>query len=485
MPIRILILLLIIGYLTMTRSFAYLGVPPINLFIGEAALMAILVLRPKMILGHWGNGLVEKSPVSGLSWSLYLFIAYGVLLVLRGISNGYPVIDALQNLAYNYYPLCLFIGLAAGLRFPGLLQTTMRVLAWANGLYGAAYILVLNRISIDLPGITGAAVFGESGGGIPLFGAPAGSAIALLGLIAFEKNLARAWPLLALNMFVLIGMVVRAEWFGFLVAVALWTLLTGRIVRVLQFVVAAVTLFAVGLAADFSIPAPVQRGGVLSVREIFARMVAPLDRELAQQYSDHATMYSGTVSWRTEWWQAIWSSVHSDWITTWFGHGYGYPLVNLVPYLEGANIRTPHNVFLYALGYGGWLGLALFVVLQLVLVRLLWNAWRITGQPIGLMFWAFALTKATFDNFFETPFGAIPTYLLVGLAIAPAIAHAFKNPEITSRGLAKGVHPRLWLPGPLDIPKPAAALASSSGSDRVDDRIGGDVHRPVGFRKFR
>src|SRR3546814_15538052 len=37
---------LVIGYLSLTRSFAYLGVPPLTIFIGEIALALFIVLRP-------------------------------------------------------------------------------------------------------------------------------------------------------------------------------------------------------------------------------------------------------------------------------------------------------------------------------------------------------------------------------------------------------------------------------------------------------
>lgn len=84
-------------------------------------------------------------------------------------------------------------------------------------------------------------------------------------------------------------------------------------------------------------------------------------------------------------------------------------------------LRTPHNIFFYALGYGGWIGVALFFLLQVSLARLLLRAYRVTGQPFGLVFWAMSLSLAFFGNFFETPFGAIPFYLLTGLAIAPVL----------------------------------------------------------------
>jgi O-antigen ligase len=96
-------------------------------------------------------------------------------------------------------------------------------------------------------------------------------------------------------------------------------------------------------------------------------------------------------------------------------------LGDLVPYLEGQFIRTPHNFFLYALGYGGRLGVALFFAFQIALAKLLWRGWQRTGQPFGFLFWAACLVLASFTAFFETPYGAIPFYLIVGCAIAPAV----------------------------------------------------------------
>ena len=74
---------LIIGYLTMGRSFAYLGVPPI--FIGEIALAAFLALKPRVALGTWAASLVRSSPLSAFGLALLIFMAYGTWQVARGI----------------------------------------------------------------------------------------------------------------------------------------------------------------------------------------------------------------------------------------------------------------------------------------------------------------------------------------------------------------------------------------------------------------
>src|SRR4249919_3901257 len=62
---------------------------------------------------------------------------------------------------------------------------------------------------ITMPGTSGAPTE------VPLFGQPYGSAVALLGLLAFEPQLGRAWHLIALNCIVMFWVQIRAEWVGF------------------------------------------------------------------------------------------------------------------------------------------------------------------------------------------------------------------------------------------------------------------------------
>ena len=103
---------------------------------------------------------------------------------------------------------------------------------------------------------------------------------------------------------------------------------------------------------------------------------------------------------------------------TLYGYGYGFQLSGLVPYIPEV-IRTPHNVFMYALSFSGWIGVGLFVVVQLLLARRLWEVYRVTTNPIGLLIWAMGFVAANFENFFETPYMAIPYYFLLGVALSP------------------------------------------------------------------
>ncbi|MGH9630259.1 MAG: O-antigen ligase family protein [Bryobacteraceae bacterium] len=413
-----IILCLLLGYMCSPRSFAYIGVPPVNLFIGELTLGAFLVLKPNGGIGRWMTGLLKGGPLESISWIYLGFGLFGVLEAMRGFLAGHAPVSILQNLVFNYYPLYLFIGMWAGTRRPDLLPTFIRILAWVNGIYGVAYILYFSRLPYTMPGT----------GDVPLFEQPGGSAAAILGLLCFERRLGRFWLPLLLNAFVLLGLQVRAELLGLSFGLAIWAVVNRQISRVALCVVLVATLLVLGSIADVQVPGP---RGDISTRHIVGRFLAPIDAELAAEYNPQALSHEGTFLWRTEWWKEIWASTHSSFAGALWGHGYGYPLSDLVPYIRDEVIRTPHNVFFYALGYTGWIGVMLFYMFQLALASLLWRRYRADGCIFGLLMWAVYLVQSHFGNFFETPFGAIPFYLLTGLSAVPA---AWPRPSLPVEG---------------------------------------------------
>ena len=409
----------------MSRSFAYLGIPPLHVFVGEISLACFLLFGPKTTAGRWPWVAVNAPNCRRLRHLLSIFLGYGVFQVSLGVAKGYPLFTAIRDFAFNYYPLYLFLGLWVGLRSTTFLPKLIRLLAWANGIYGLLFILFLNRISWTIPGVSSDVVE------VRVFGQPLGSAIALIGLLAFESDLRSVWHLFGMNLFILLGMQIRGEWLAFAVGLLVWGWMTKHLERVAMAGAYLMVLIALMYAIDLRLPGPEERlAGTISVRDLVGRALAPINADAASEYTADYQDAQNTTLWRTVWWLEIWNSVHETQSRALLGFGYGYPLGDLVPYLEGQFIRTPHNAFFYALGYTGWLGLVVFGTFQVELARLLWRSWKDHGQPFGILFWITSLVLACFTAFFETPYGAIPFYLTVGCAIAPSF---LQEPPATIR----------------------------------------------------
>jgi O-Antigen ligase len=400
---------IVFGYCLMGRSFAYLGIPAWHLFLGEIVLALFLMAGPATARGPWISAARHLPQLKQLMWAFVAFFAYGIFEIAHGVASGFSPLTAARDSAFNYYPLFLLLGIWIGLCRPDFLARMVRPLAWFNAIYGLAYILFLNRIDWTFSGVS------QDVTPVTIFGMPEFSFIVILGLLCYERRLSSVWHLLALNAFVLLGMQIRAEWLGLFVGLIVWGWLTKRLKKMATAAALIAALLALMYVVNFRIPGPESRGGGdISARDLIGRAFAPVDPDLAAEYTSSYRMDVGTTVWRTIWWIAIWEDVHQSTRTALTGLGYGYPLGDLVSYLQDEFIQTPHNVFFYALGYGGWLGVLAFGYFQFQIARLLWTNYRKTGQPSGLVLWISMLIFAIFTPFFEVPQGAIPFYVLLG-----------------------------------------------------------------------
>jgi len=402
-----LICILAVGYLSFGRPFAYIGIPPLKIFIGELTLAGLILFRNRETIDRWAEAIVRPGELHYLSVSILVLIADGAFEVLRGVAAGYPLVRALQNLVFNVYPLFIFAGIWMGSVRPDLLRRIAIQLAWVNGVYGFLYLVLLSKFQVMVPGTNPP---------VPLFGQPNGSAYAIAGLLCAGVEMRLYWPLFMLNAFVMLGIQVRAEFLAMLVGLILWGTLSHNLSKVAATFACIAALVAIGFVTDFSIPAPQTRGGAVSARYIVGRVIAPIDRDLAADLTPLAKGNAETVEWRTNWWKAIWATVNRDTETALFGLGYGFPLSSLVTYIRDEVIRTPHNAFFYSLGYCGWLGVGIVAAFQAALCRLLWKTFQATGEAYGLVFWVMSMCGALFGDLLEAPFGAIPLYLISGLA---------------------------------------------------------------------
>jgi hypothetical protein len=244
--------------------------------------------------------------------------------------------------------------------------------------------------------------------------------VVILGLLCFERDLRAVWFILVLNIVITLAWQVRSEWAGLALGVLTWGLLAGRLGRVLAMGMAGLAVLGMIALADIRLPG---RNGDVSLSETLGRVIAPIDLELAEELTPGARYHAGTAEWRELWWDGIWRSVHSSPMLEAFGHGYGFLLVNLAPaggeYKEST--RTPHSVFYYALGLTGWVGVVVFGALQLTILRLLWQSYRLTGQAAGIAWWVLGMVRFSFEEGLESPMKAIPFYLLIGICMAPAL----------------------------------------------------------------
>ena len=397
------------GYGMWGRAFAYIGIPSAKLFIGDVALVLFVICCSRVMEDFWLKSLLQSTPLSGVSWSFTLFLFYGVLECARGLTSEQDSLQAVQELVFNIYPLFFFMGLVAGLSYRDLLGKIVRFMAFTSCLWGLVYYLFFQNASIKMPGTS------------EILLQPGGAGLAVIGLNYL--NLRRWWPIVAIGAFLTLAGQVRGVWLGMSLALMVQAILSKKISRLFWGFGTLAALLVVGWTTDFEMPSPAGRGGAVSSREIVARAIAVFDQDAAKEYSPrNATFYAGTASWRQIWWREIWSSVHEDAGTALVGHGYGFPLTKLVPYLRTLeDLRTPHSVFYFALGYTGWIGVVLFFSFQATIGVLLFRAWRFNGDTFGFSVWVSSIVSALFENVYETPFGAIPQYLLMGMAAVGAM----------------------------------------------------------------
>jgi hypothetical protein len=409
------VLFLLVGLSLTGRSFAYLGIPPAKLFVGDLTLAAFVVLHPRRIFDPWINALTKGGPLGPVAWMLLASLAYGIFEVVRGILLGFSPLIATENLVFNIYPIYLFLGIWLGCRQPKLLLRFVQVFSICFCVYAPAYMLFLNRLTVTMPGSDGVRVFGQ----------PTGGGVIILALLCLDPKPGRFWAPMTIAAAMLLAGQVRAEWVGMGLGLLIWGTLSKKMSKVAMIGAGIAILLALGSLLDIDIPSPQGRGGRISSREIVARGLAAIDPALAEDFtgSTHVGFYNGTITWRENWWRAIWANSQANYTKLLIGPGYGYLLKNLVSYLkDSGDLRTPHNIFYYALGYSGWLGVLLFFSLQASCGALVWRAYKITGQPFGVVIWASTLFTAFFGNAFETPTGAIPCYLTLGLIIGPTLS---------------------------------------------------------------
>ena len=416
-----LVVVLVLGYCVYTRTFAHIGVAP--LYVGEVALALFLFARPHPALRPLFTAQLKPTPISAYSWWFVLFAGYGVIELLRGVAEGHDRVVALQSAVVHIYPLFFFVGNWVACQNRKLLSKLVWWLAWANGVYGTFYVALIYP--------------GEDtmvGAGVGFFGQPRGATIAILGLLCFQRRWSKIRIPLLLNAFVLVGMQGRSEWLSLAAGLLVWGILAGRFGVLVKVGAVATTCLLCFLVVDVPLPMRNDEGETMTTHNIVGFAIAVVDVHAAKELTPHAVSDASTVSWRTSWWASLWGMVHETPNRALFGPAYGYPIwEHHEEALDNFKLRTPHNSFVFALSYTGWVGVVLLFGLLASLGWVLWRVFKLTGQPFGICFLIMMLVRSMADPFFETPYLGIPFWLITGLAAAPLMAKYL--PKYTERDL--------------------------------------------------
>src|SRR5579859_7653339 len=100
--------ILIVGYLSLSRAFAYLGIPWWKVFIGEVVLALLFIFGPKLNARAWPWAFLKVPVLKRFSILYGLFLGYGIVQIGHGILAGNPPLVALRDLTFNYYPIYFF-----------------------------------------------------------------------------------------------------------------------------------------------------------------------------------------------------------------------------------------------------------------------------------------------------------------------------------------------------------------------------------------
>jgi hypothetical protein len=432
------------GYLAYGRPFAFWGVPP--LFVGEAYLMVMLLWNRNNWLGRFVNGFFKFELVST---AVFLHLTWGIVEVFRSLFLRRSMIEVFRTAAFNYYPLYIMIGIMIGREIS--MKTYVKV--WK-------YIVIVMIVHVLLD-----PVFNLSeahGYNMPM------PPIVTLAMIALWDYFA-AWK----TRHILLAVSIFPDFFQSEHGHRSWVL--GLLAGLIAIAASKPKLLLKWAMISFGglmflmivgplIPGPHGTTPPLDPVVQIAHIVASYNPNLAirmmkwrgyKSEEDAIRLEQGTADWR----KTIWAGALHDLKTIdlqLMGEGEGVSLQKIMP--NGEDIHTPHNISIYCLYYTGWVGLGIFAFL---IFALLHAAWRLRNEALRKQLIATILAVVVITmtgNLLEAPFGAIPFYLICGVAIGIGRREAAATPKPRKRSYrlmdTPATHPRARQPQWSRLPRP-------------------------------
>ena len=406
----------LLGYALLSRTFAYVGVPP--LFIGEALMALGLVALLGVPQLRWMGG----KPAFWLLGALLALVAARTLPFIGRYGLDAPR-DAME-VGYSLYAVAVAgLLVARPERLPALLRR-YRVFVVVILLFAWALYLVVKTMGEGLPALPWA-------GGVHVLESKAGDLLV---------------HLCAITVFLVVGFMRRRPW-----VVALLALSVGLTVVSTRGGMAA---YGLGVAAAWVLRPPTARvgrlayafAGLLAVSVVVGPFIAVNGGERAvsvEQLAENVksmfestgeSALDGSKRWRMLWWNAIWDyTVHGPYF--WGGKGFGINLAEADGFsvADDGALRSPHNGHLTMLARAGVPGALLWIAVQLAWFATVLRAWlaarrRRQAAWMGLfaLVVAYALAacvNGAFDVYFEGPMGGIWYWTVWGIGVAASYLH--------------------------------------------------------------
>jgi hypothetical protein len=441
---------LIVGYVVLGRGFAYnrLPVGDLPLYVGELALIACLLLLPHRVMLRP----YLREPVAQVLLAWMLLGAALTLVHLR--AHG---ATAVRDAATWYYAAFAYVGYA----FAARAQDWRRFLH----LLGLAFVAHLFFRLVALSGAVNLAGLFPTALGSDvrlLILRPDASSVHLAGGFLFTMLLARyygwppgvRWALAVPHLLVVVALQVRAAYVA-LALLCAYLALTLRLRRVLQVGLVLLLPLAVALLLDVRVDAGRQTLAATRILEE-VRTILPFSGPAAYEHGASRTSVANT-GWRLEYWGWILRENTRGVRALLLGKGFGPELSPergpegrwTGPNRERPN-RNPHSIALTVFGRMGVVGLGLWLAFHGLFFRsmLRWQAaarragqrWQSDLATFQTGYLILILGTALFGVLLESPFMAIPYYLLLGASLR-LCSIAMRRPRSSPAALAAGLPP--------------------------------------------
>lgn len=406
---------LLAGYIVGNRGFAqlYLVQP---LFVGEVGLVVVvLALLGRFVLAR------ESIHLEGLLPRLVL-----TYLFVGSIRFAFDVqsyrIDAVRDFATIYYSVFFFVALQLG-RQEHSSWFLGKVLTWAFFLQTIVSVVAIVRPDwLEVIEIRGVPLLTQKGDLTPTFSAM-GLLFFFLRPDAFGSKWLRRTVIIVLLLTIILA-VSRAALVALAISSLLLWLAGQRRFFAYPVAMAATGLFCL-LAASVVFQDSAQTERVMEVQEKLASIV---DFSNSRAYSSAmGEMKGANNEFRTALWHSMVDETLAD--NPVFGKGFGFDFITRFEQTYGRGrwegLRSAHNYYVTIFGRMGAVGFAVLLTLTALIAQGGLNAAAAVRRGrLGLdvlTFWCCAwviLIAGAFGVVMEGPMGAIPFWLMLGLAVA-------------------------------------------------------------------